>query len=147
MIAHKEFSNNHAMKTLYFFLFLFLLGCASQKELAFTEEDANYKNGTDSEVRSLRFRYLGEGNRVEFNFRDPVSGGGLTIDENSLILQCKNFGRWSGNRLTFDQPTFPFQFYIRYKILVQSGTSLESRHCEFDLTINKPGSWRVEVNH
>lgn len=143
----KKYLTKHTMKTLYFLLFLFLLGCSAQKNVTFSEEDANYTNGTDSEVRSIRLRYLGEGNRVEFNFRDPVSGGDLTIAKDRMILRCEDIGRWSGNRLIYDQTSFPFQFYIKYQILVLSGTSREPRNCEFELLINKPGAWRVEVNH
>jgi len=84
---------------------------------------------------------------VEIYFRDPVSGGDLTIDKERMNMQCENIGRWSGNRLIYDNTSFPFQFYIKYQILVLSGTSREPRNCEFELLINKPGSWRVEVNH
>ena len=135
------------MKTLYFFLFLILMGCSAQKKVTFSEEDANYRNGTDSEVRSIRLRYLGEGNKVEFYFRDPMSGGDLTIDKDRMNMHCKDIGRWSGNRLIYDQASFPFQFYIKYQILVISGTRNEPRNCELELLINKPGSWNVEVNH
>lgn len=135
------------MKKIYFLFFIILLGCSAQKSIPISEEDANYTKTIDSEIRSIRFRYLGEGNQVEINFRDPVSGGDLTIDENSLVIQCSDFYRQVGNRLSFDHATFPFIFHMKYKILVLSGTSREPRNCDFDLTINKKGSWRVEVNH
>lgn len=136
------------MNKVYLFLIAFLLtACSAQKAIPVSEEDANYKNAIDSEVRSLRFRNTGAGTQVEIIFRDPVSGGGLTIDKDFLMIQCNDLKKWSGNRLSYDHASFPFHFYIKYRILVLSGTSRESRNCEFELTINKPGNWRVEVNH
>lgn len=136
------------MKIHYLFLFLFLLGCSAQKELTFSEEDANYKNGQDSEVRSVRFSYLGEGNRVEFKFVSQ-SGKPVNPNENSVIIVCEDIEKWSGHRLIFDHPTFPFHFNIRYDVLemLRHNATPEKKFCEFNLTINKPGSWRVEVNH
>ena len=133
---------------LFYLLFILLLtGCSAQKSIPISQEDANYTKTIDSEVRSIRLRYLGEGSQVEINFRDPVSGGDLVIEENFLSIQCSDFYRRTGNRLYFNHATFPFKFHMRYRILVKSGTSSEPRNCDFDLTINKKGSWKVEVNH